>query len=407
MNTGKYKILIADDSDMSQKVVAETLNTIGDRNELYFAHNGIQACDLALELIPDLIIMDIIMPERNGIEAVKYLRNKEQTADIPIIVLSATESLESAYLAGANDFISKPFHQYELLIKVRSALNLVQKINEIQSQKKEIEIKHSELLKQNIKIAQQQKDILDDIRYSKRIQKAIFPTDDTLHELMDDFFILNMPHNIVSGDFYWGGKINDLNIIAVADCTGHEISGAFMTMAGIAFLNEILTRKSIYDAAGILFELRLLVMNLLKQKGEEGEAADGLDITLIVFDEHKKMLQFAGANNPLYLIRNGELLIYKGDRMPIGIHMNFDKPFTNHNITLQKGDMIYLFTDGYADQFGGPKNKKFRYKQFQDLLIEIHNKPLNKQNEVLSRTIVDWMGDNKQIDDILILGFKV
>jgi serine phosphatase RsbU (regulator of sigma subunit) len=228
-----------------------------------------------------------------------------------------------------------------------------------------------------------------------------------MHQLLSDFFILNMPRNIVSGDFYWAGKLNNLNVVAVADCTGHGISGAFMTMAGIAFLNEIINRKTVTDASGFLFELRLLVMNLLKQKGEEGEAADGMDISLIIFDEEKKQLQFAGANNPLYIIRKGELSIYKGDRMPIGIHMNFNKPFINHDISLRKGDMIYLFSDGYSDQFGGPKNKKFRYKQFQDLLIDIHNKPLNKQNEALSRTIVDWMGDNEQIDDILILGFKV
>jgi phosphoserine phosphatase RsbU/P len=407
MKDDKYKILIADDSKMAQKVVAETLNTVGDKNELYFAYDGIQACEMALEIIPDLIIMDVIMPERNGIEAVKYLRNKQKTTDIPIIVLSASESLESAYMSGANDFISKPFQNYELLIKVRSALNLVKKITEIRLQKTEIENKHNELLEKNNKVAQQRKDILDDIRYSKRIQKAIFPTNETLQELLSDFFILNMPRNIVSGDFYWAGKINNSHIIAVTDCTGHGISGAFMTMAGIAFLNEILNRRITSDAAGILYELRLLVMNLLKQKGEEGEAADGMDITLIIFDEDKKQLQFAGANNPLYIIRNGELFIHKGDRMPIGIHMNFDKPFTNQDIPLQKGDMIYMFTDGYADQFGGPKNKKFRYKQFQELLLEIHNKPLNKQNEVLSRTIVDWMGDNEQIDDILILGFKV
>jgi serine phosphatase RsbU (regulator of sigma subunit) len=407
MNDRKYKILIADDSELSQKMVAETLNNVGDNNELHFAQDGVKACEMAIDIIPDLIIMDIIMPERNGIEAVTYLRAKKQTADIPIIVLSASESLESAYIAGANDFILKPFKKYELLIKVRSALNLVQKINEIRFQKTEIEKTHKELLEQTEKIAQQRKDILDDIRYSLRIQKAIFPTKATLHELLHDFFILNMPRNIVSGDFYWAAKTNNSYVIAVADCTGHGISGAFMTMAGIAFLNEILNRKSILDPAAILYELRLLVMNLLKQKGEEGEAADGMDITLIIFDEAKNKLRFAGANNPVYIIRNGELFTHKGDRMPIGIHLKFDKPFTNQDIPLQKGDMIYMFTDGYADQFGGPKNKKFRYKQFQELLLQIHNKPLNKQKEVLSRTIVDWMGDNEQIDDILILGFKV
>lgn len=407
MKDGKYEILIADDSEVSLKVVAETLNHVGGMNNIYYAHDGVDACDKAIKFIPDLIIMDVLMPERNGIEAVKFLRAKEETADIPIIVLSASESLEEAYKAGANDFISKPFQNFELLIKVRSALNLVQKITEIKLQKTEIEKKHNELLAQNEKIAKQQKEFIEDLNYSEKIQKAIFPSEASLQELLSDFFILNMPRNKVSGDFYWTGSINNQHVFAVADCTGHGISGSFMTLAGTAFLSEILNRKSISDPAGILFELRLLIMKFLKQKGEEGEAADGMDISLITFDKDKKSMRFAGANTPLYLIRNGELFVHKGDRMPIGIHLDFDKPFTNKIIPLQKDDMVYMFTDGYADQFGGPKNKKFRYKQFQELLLKIHNQPPDKQNEVLSRTIVDWMGDNKQVDDILILGFKV
>jgi sigma-B regulation protein RsbU (phosphoserine phosphatase) len=407
MKKDKYEILIADDSEITLKIITEILDIVGHKHELIYAQDGVIACEKALKIIPDLIIMDVLMPERNGIDAVKYIRSHASTADIPIIVLSATESLESAYIAGANDFISKPFHRYELLIKVRSALNLVQKIDEIRHQNYELEIKHQELLAQHHEIAQQRKEMLDDILYSKRIQKAIFPADELANELFPDHFILNMPRNIVSGDFYWISKINNLRILAVVDCTGHGISGAFMTLAGTAFLNEILNRKTIVNAAEILFELRVLVMNLLKQTGEEGEAADGMDITLIMIDEDNKQLQFAGANNPLYLVSKGELFIYKGDRMPIGIHMQFDKPFTQHKLTIQKGDMVYLFSDGYADQFGGPKNKKFRYNQFQELLLEIHKNAPDKQKEILSRTIVDWMGNNEQIDDILIFGFRV
>jgi serine phosphatase RsbU (regulator of sigma subunit) len=226
-------------------------------------------------------------------------------------------------------------------------------------------------------------------------------------EILSDHFMFNKPRSIVGGDFYWAGRLNDQKIIAVGDCTGHGISGAFMTMAGIAFLNEILSKKIAKNAAEILFELRKLVMNLLKHKGEHGEAADGMDISLIILDEKNKKLQFAGANNPFYIISNGELNAIKGDRMPIGIHLNFDKPFTNHNIDIHNDDMIYLFTDGFADQFGGPRNKKFRYRQFQDFLLEIHKMPLDKQNDKLSRKLTDWMGENEQVDDILILGFKI
>jgi phosphoserine phosphatase RsbU/P len=402
----KYKILIADDSESSYRIIAEILEIVGNEYELFYARNGKDACQMAMELLPDMIIMDVIMPEMDGIEATRYLRSQTDTADIPIIVLSASESLESAYEVGANDFISKPFQKSELLIKVRSGLNLVHKIKEIKSQQSELELKHLEVISQRDKITAQRKDIIDDIQYSKRIQKAIFPTDEYISKLLREFFILNIPRNIVSGDFYWAGETGFSKIIAVADCTGHGISGAFMTMAGTSFLNEILSLNADIEPDNILFELRKLIMKLLKQKGEEGEAADGMDISLIKFSDSNK-IHFAGANNPLYLIRNSKLIIFKGDRMPIGIHMNFNKHFTNKVIETRPGDMIYMFTDGYADQFGGLYNKKFRYKQFQDLLLEISTLPLEEQKDKLLRSIKTWQGTNEQVDDILILGFKI
>lgn len=402
----KYKILIADDSESSYKFISEILEIVGDGYEIFYARNGKEACNMAMDLLPDMILMDVIMPEMDGIQATRFLRSQPETAEIPIIVLSATESLEFAYEVGANDFISKPFQKSELLIKVRSGLNLVHKIKEIKAQQKELELKHQEVISQRDKIASQRKDIIDDIHYSKRIQKAIFPTDENMEKVLKEYFVLNLPRNIVSGDFYWVGEINNKNIIAVGDCTGHGISGAFMTMAGIAFLNQILNTYADIEPHDILFELRKLVMNLLKQKGEEGEAADGMDISLIKFNE-LNYVNFAGANNPLYLVRNNELTIYKGDRMPIGIHMFFDKQFSNISIEVQKGDMIYLFTDGYADQFGGPHNKKFRYNQFQELLIKISSLSMTEQKEVLYRTMKTWQGTNDQVDDILILGFRI
>jgi sigma-B regulation protein RsbU (phosphoserine phosphatase) len=402
-----YKILVADDSEASLKMISEILDILGTHVELHYAKDGIEACKEAESIIPDLILMDVVMPEMNGIEATQILRNNPLTSEIPIIVLSATESLENAYVAGANDFISKPFHKFELLIKVRSAINLVQNMKEIKKQKAELELKHAEVIKQRDKISIQQKDILDDIKYSKRIQGAIFPTKEYLNELLPDNFIINVPKNIVGGDFYWAGELHDKVIIAVADCTGHGISGAFMTMAGTAFLNEILSKNIKQHAGDILFELRNLVMKLLKQKGEEGEAADGMDIALLILDKKNNLIEFAGANNPLYLIRNEELIIYKGDRMPIGIHILLNRPFENQTIETQFGDTIYLFTDGYADQFGGPRNKKYRYNQFQNKILEIHKLPLEKQKEDLLRTLIDWKGKNQQVDDIMIVGFKI
>jgi sigma-B regulation protein RsbU (phosphoserine phosphatase) len=402
-----YKILIADDSPSTFKFITEIIGALDLKVELISASNGKEACEKAFRIIPDLILMDVIMPEMNGIEAVKSIRSNFITQGIPIIVFSASESLDSAYESGANDFISKPIKKFEVLIKIRSALNLVQKIEEIKIQKEQLELKNQEIIEHHNKITQQRNDIIEDIRHSKRFQKAIFPSDKYMKEILNDYFILNLPKSIVSGDFYWIGENEAGKIIAVADCSGHGISGAFMTMVGTAFLNDILLMKSAVNANDILFQLREMVMRLLKQQGEEADASDGMDISMIILNKEKNRIQFCGANNPMYLIRQGELKVYKGDRMPIGIHLNFNLPFTNQIIDLQKGDLLYLFTDGYADQFGGVHNKKLRYNQFQDILLDIYKKPLNEQNKDLTRTLDLWRGSNEQVDDILILGFKI
>jgi sigma-B regulation protein RsbU (phosphoserine phosphatase) len=405
--SSNYKILIADDSESYLRIIQQIFEIIGEKYELIFAHDGKEACDLVLMHKPDLVILDVIMPEMNGIEASKFIKQNEETKHIPIILLSATESLKAAYEVGANDFISKPFNQYELLIKVRSALNLVGKIKTISQQKQEIEAKHKKVSEQHEVISDQQREIVGDIRYSKRIQNAVLPTQEAIDEIIPEHFILNMPRNIVSGDFYWVGKHVDRRTIAVADCTGHGISGAFMTMAGMAFLNDIMGKNKQLDPHEVLFELRKMVMHLLKQKGEEGEASDGMDISLTMINPDNTKLYFAGANNPVYLIRNGELEVIKGDRMPIGIHLNFQRPFTLCELDIKKGDLVYLFSDGFADQFGGPRNKKFRYRQFQELLLEIHTRPLKEQKQLLEQTILEWKGDLSQVDDIMVLGYKI
>jgi phosphoserine phosphatase RsbU/P len=402
-----YKILVADDSESYLRIIQQIFEIVGYKYKLYFARDGKEACEEALKHLPDLIILDVIMPEMNGIEAAKFLKNNEETTDIPIIMLSSTESLKASYEVGANDFISKPFNQYELLIKVRSALDLVSKMKEIKVQYDKNEEKRNQLQKQHDLIAEQQREILGDIRYSKRIQKSILPTQDVISGIISKQFILNLPRNLVSGDFYWVGYHGKKRAVAVADCTGHGISGALMTMAGMAFLNDIMGRHDNLEPNEILFELRKMVMNLLKQTGEEGEASDGMDISLTMINEEGTKLSFSGANNPLYIIKNGELITIKGDRMPIGIHLNFDRPFTNVEVDIAKGDIVYLFSDGYADQFGGPRNKKYRYKQFQELLLENHKKPLTEQKELLKQEFFTWKGEHQQLDDVLVLGYEI
>lgn len=220
-------------------------------------------------------------------------------------------------------------------------------------------------------------------------------------------FVLYLPKDIVSGDFYWLSETQGKIIVTVADCTGHGVPGAFMSMLGTAFLNEIVNKSKIFHPNEILNRLRTQVITSLHQKGELGGSQDGMDIAMYVLDMKNKSLEFAGANNPLLIFRNKELRIIKGDKMPIGIHTHAERPFSSHVMEIQPDDVLYVFSDGYADQFGGPDQKKFMVKQLKNLLFEIHELEMEKQREILENRFLEWKGKNQQIDDILILGVKI
>jgi serine phosphatase RsbU (regulator of sigma subunit)/tetratricopeptide (TPR) repeat protein len=305
-----------------------------------------------------------------------------------------------------------------ILISLISSRKKNQKLAESKKQiekiNSDLEFKNTEVLKQNEQILKQ-KDIIeqknqsitDSIQYASRIQTAVLPPIDFISEWDIDNFILFKPKDIVSGDFYWGLKKDDKVIVAAGDCTGHGVPGAFMSMLGHAFLDEIVNTKKIENAATVLDLLRVEIINALKQKGSVGEARDGMDISLIIINQGTGQLDFAGANNPLYLIRDGNLTKIPGDRMPIGIHFISFTPFVNHSLSITKGDRLYLFSDGYADQFGGPKGKKFMYKPFQYLLINNHQKPMDNQKEILDVTFKRWKGDRDQVDDVLVVGMCI
>jgi PAS domain S-box-containing protein len=265
-----------------------------------------------------------------------------------------------------------------------------------------------ERLKMEREIEKKNKAIRDSINYAKRIQHAMLPLREEIKSNLPDSFILFKPKDVVSGDFYWFSALGDDIFIAAADCTGHGVPGALMSMIGNSFLNEIVNEKKILEPAAILDTLRENIIKTLRQRGEESEAKDGMDISLCRISKKTLEMQFAGAFNPLYLIQNGELTEVKGDRFPIGYTKGKEGiRFQNHNFQLKKGDLIYLFTDGYADQFGGPKEKKFMYKHFKETLLSIREKPMAGQKEVLDNAIEDWKGPLEQIDDILVIGCRV
>ena len=280
-----------------------------------------------------------------------------------------------------------------------------ERTRELEAANTEIEAQRDLAEEQRDKISQQKKEITDSILYAQRIQKSLLPSQTVLRQIMPDHFVLFLPRDIVSGDFYWARQVKDRLIISAVDCTGHGVPGAFMSMLGIAYLNEIVNKYETLHANDILNHLRREIIVALRQKGE-GEAKDGMDMALCIIDPASHTIEFSGANNPMYLIHDNSLTELKGDKMPVAIHDHMD-PFTLHNISYQTGDIIYLFSDGYADQFGGTDGKKFMYKALKDLLLKIHTHPMKEQAKLLDQALCDWKNGFDQIDDILVLGVKL
>ncbi|MCB0395874.1 MAG: SpoIIE family protein phosphatase [Flavobacteriales bacterium] len=274
----------------------------------------------------------------------------------------------------------------------------------------------AEVVKQKELVEEKNRDILDSIRYAKRIQEAILPPQDWVARNIPDTFILYKPKDIVSGDFYYMRKVTmreaagdkDVFMIAAVDCTGHGVPGAFMSIVGHNSLNQAISVKGIHRPADVLDYINHFVTESLSQERGESTVRDGMDISLCMLDLKNRRMEFAGAFNPIYIIRNGELLETKGDKHPVGGYVDdMMMHFTNHSFELKKGDCIYIFSDGYADQFGGPEGKKFKYKAFKELLLDIRDRPMPEQGKVLDGVITDWMGDLEQVDDICVIGIRV
>jgi serine phosphatase RsbU (regulator of sigma subunit)/Tfp pilus assembly protein PilF len=274
-----------------------------------------------------------------------------------------------------------------------------------------LEKQSQELKEQREELLLQKEEIISSINYARRMQSAILPPEAYITELLNENFILFKPKDIVSGDFYWIKQVNQYIILVSADCTGHGVPGAFLSMLGISHLNEIVQNREITQANQILNELRKQIKNSLRQSGKIEGSRDGIDMALCVIDTRKNMMQYSGANNPLYLIsnNNGESVFreIKADPMPVGVHSSGDRSFTNHNIQLEIGDTFYIFSDGFPDQIGGDKNHRFTSEKFKELLLDIHNQPMYEQKEIMEKALIDWMGVHSQRDDILVIGVRV
>lgn len=271
----------------------------------------------------------------------------------------------------------------------------------------EVVAQKEELETQRDLLADQQKHIMDSIHYSKRLQNAILPTQEFVQELFPESFVLYLPKDIISGDFYWFHRHDNKRYFSAVDCTGHGVPGALVSMVGQNWLNYAVKDLQLDRPSDILDALNDGVMSTFKERDDDTSVKDGMDIALCCVDYDAMTLEFAGAYNPVIIISDGEVNQLKGDKLPVGAYKGVRDKFVNHTIPVKRGDMAYVFSDGYADQFGGPKNFKFLIKRFRELLLEIHSKPVNEQYDILYTTIKEWAVDVEQVDDITVIGVKI
>ncbi len=309
--------------------------------------------------------------------------------------LSSDDTLGAALLKMREDL-----RENERVLEAK----VIERTEQVVHQKEEIEAKNGEL-------EVLYKHVTDSIKYAKRIQEAILPPESLVKEILPNSFVLYKPKDIVSGDFYWIERKEGKTMFAAVDCTGHGVPGAFMSIVGYNILRHVVSNNNFTTPSLILDGLNQGVSETLHHGGhehEEGQAKDGMDVSFCTIDFNTLVLQYAGAYNPLYIIRKGQLIQTKADKFPIGLFLGEEKKkFTNHSIQLQRGDTVYIFSDGFADQFGGPYGRKFMAVPFRVLLMDINKEPIEKQRDILNKTLEEWRGQLDQVDDILIIGLRI
>jgi serine phosphatase RsbU (regulator of sigma subunit) len=338
---------------------------------------------------------------------IEQLKSKRQRAIIITVV-----SIGIFILFLAIRFYNQTRYIKGINVKIKTQRDEIEsQRDEIEEQRDEVEAQRDQLQTNRDVVVKQKNEIIESINYAKRIQSAMLPPEQYVSELLNENFIFYRPRDIVSGDFYWIKQVKQYIILLAADCTGHGVPGAFLSMLGISFLDEIVQRREITQANQILNNLRKQFKFSLRQNGQRDESKDGMDMALCILDLGNMKMQYAGANNPLYLIRDvndkPELKEIKADRMPIGYYQGKDRSFVNHEIQLEIGDTFYIFTDGFIDQKGGKDNKKFMSKNFRNLLLDIHDQAMHDQKDILDRSLSEWMGNKSQMDDILVIGVRV
>ena len=389
-----------------------------------------------------ILIVPAILRIRNGFRPAWYFLAANLVL-VPLIYITLNDYISYSPVLSVYEsipgrlFISSSMYLAAILQILIFSYGIARKMRLDEIERKHIQeqiidqLKVNEKLKDKVnreleqKVKERTRQITDGIDYAQLIQVAVLPGKEYLDQIMPEYFIFYKPKDIVSGDFYWIKEVKNSLIVVAADCTGHGVPGAFMSMLGITLLDEQLGGDRLDAPGKILDNLRSKVKKMLAQKGKAGEQKDGMDMAIAIIDKEKKELQFAGAHNPLYLIRNSSQLAgteaelkaslvvndshlfeLKGDKQPIGVHWE-EKKFTNHRVRLMDHDTLYVFSDGFVDQFGGEQRKKYKSKRFKELLLSFQKESMDKQKQLLEDALESWSGDIDQIDDVCIIGLRM
>jgi len=410
----KTKVLIVDDISENLQILGSLL--FDEDMDISFAISGKQALESISFNKPDIVLLDISMPEMNGYQVCERIKANPITTDIPIIFLTAntdTESLVRGFKAGGQDYITKPFNSEELLARLNTHIELKHKKEELQiytgqllSLNSKLTQLNEQLNQQKLTIEQKNKDLTDSMNYARLIQNTLLPSVDKLQYFFPESFVYYRPKDIVSGDFYFYGVVDCKIVIVAGDCTGHGVPGALLTMLAISLLNQMVNNEKLGDPAQMLERIDSEITSMFSDSEKQIQTGDGMDIIIIAIDTGKQAM-FSSCRRPLYLFRNNQLIEYKGSPFSIGgFYAGVEKKFKNTTVELENLDVIYMFSDGYVSQFGGTFNKKYNQFQFKELLGTINQLPMQHQYTIIKNTMNDWMGNNPQIDDILVMGLK-
>ncbi|MFH2142436.1 MAG: response regulator [Bacteroidota bacterium] len=395
----KPLILIVDDTPRNIQVLGNILYSKG--YNVSISSSGAHALQTVNTNLPDLILLDVQMPEMDGYEVCKELKLKPKTKDIPVIFLTAkveTKDLLHGFKVGAVDYITKPFNVAELTARIANHL-------ELKKSKEDIKTLNVKLQNTNNKLNEAYNDIKNSIHYAKRIQESILPNLKFLAGKGIDHFLIFKPKDIVNGDFYWVEQVIEKTYIVVADCTGHGVPGALLSMLGHNMLNEIIKIENIFDPSEILYNLNDRFRSILKQ--EIDLSHDGMDLALCVIDNKTKIVEFAGAKRSIYYSSKGRLKEIKPNKSSIGGLESNNSVFSKQIFKLTSGDRIFMFTDGITDQFDSRNNKKLTRKRFMNQISLLMDHPLNIMKNELLEFLKKWQGSNYQTDDILVVGIEI